>query len=209
MNEHHHVMLKAIMAGLFIGIAGLIFLSVENKIIGSILFSFGLLMVVSKGYYLYTGKVGYLLPFEKGYLLVLGKTLLGNFIGITSIGLLFRFSGMTSVITQANQLLSLKTSNLWYETLVLSILCGMMMYIGVQSYKVMKHDFLKVLIVIFAVVIFILARFEHSVANILYIALGNTWSWKVLLYVMIWVIGNGIGSILLNLAEVKLTKEIN
>ncbi|MBU1020062.1 MAG: formate/nitrite transporter family protein [Firmicutes bacterium] len=207
MNEHKNVMLKAIMAGLFIGIAGLIFLSVENKVIGSVLFSFGLLMVVSKGYYLYTGKVGYLLPYEKGYLLILGKTLLGNFIGITTVGLLFRFSGMTAVIVQANELFNLKISNLWYETLVLAILCGMMMYIGVQSYKVMKIDLLKVLMVMMAVIIFILAKFEHSVANMLYIAVGNTWSWKALLYVFIWVIGNGIGSIVLNLVEVRLAKE--
>ncbi|MDO9628414.1 MAG: formate/nitrite transporter family protein [Acholeplasmataceae bacterium] len=207
MNEHNNVMLKAIMAGLFIGIAGLIFLSVENRVIGAILFSFGLLMVVSKGYYLYTGRVGYLFPYEKGYLLIMGKTLLGNFIGITSVGLLFRFSGMTDVIVKANELFYLKTDNLWYETLVLSILCGMMMYIGVQSYRVMKLDILKVLMVIFAVVIFILAKFEHSVANMLYIAVGNTWSLKALLYVFIWVIGNGIGSIILNLVEVKLSKE--
>jgi formate transporter len=195
------------MAGLFIGIAGLIFLSVENKIIGSILFSFGLLMVVSKGYYLYTGKVGYLLPFEKGYLLVLGKTLFGNFIGITAVGLLFRFSGMTEVITSANELFLLKTNNLWYETFILSIFCGMMMYIGVQSFKVMKLEILKVLMVIIAVVIFILAKFEHSVANMLYIAVGNTWSWRALLYVFIWVIGNGIGSIVLNIVEVRLAKD--
>ncbi len=207
MNEHKNVMLKAIMAGLFIGIAGLIFLSVENKVIGSVLFSFGLLMVVSKGYYLYTGKVGYLLPYEKGYLLILGKTLLGNFIGITTVGLLFRFSGMTEVIVQANEIFNLKIGNLWYETLVLAILCGMMMYIGVQSYKVMKIDLLKVLMVMMAVIIFILAKFEHSVANMLYIAVGNTWSWKALLYVFIWVIGNGIGSIVLNLVEVRLIKE--
>lgn len=207
MNEHKNVMLKAIMAGLFIGIAGLIFLSVENKVIGSVLFSFGLLMVVSKGYYLYTGKVGYLLPYEKGYLLILGKTLLGNFIGITTVGLLFRFSGMTEVIVQANEIFNLKVGNLWYETLVLAILCGMMMYIGVQSYKVMKIDLLKVLMVMMAVIIFILAKFEHSVANMLYIAVGNTWSWKALLYVFIWVIGNGIGSIVLNLVEVRLIKE--
>lgn len=207
MNEHKNVILKAIMAGLFIGIAGLIFLSVENKVIGSVLFSFGLLMVVSKGYYLYTGKVGYLLPYEKGYLLILGKTLLGNFIGITTVGLLFRFSGMTAVIVQANELFNQKISNLWYETLVLAILCGMMMYIGVQSYKVMKIDLLKVLMVMMAVIIFILAKFEHSVANMLYIAVGNTWSWKALLYVFIWVIGNGIGSIVLNLVEVRLAKE--
>ncbi len=207
MNEHKNVMIKAIMAGLFIGIAGLIFLSVENRVVGSVLFSFGLLVVVAKGYYLYTGKVGYLLPYEKGYLFILGKTLLGNFIGITSVGLLFRFSGMTEIITSANELFNLKIANLWYETLVLAILCGMMMYIGVQSYKVMKLDLLKVLMVMMAVVIFILAKFEHSVANMLYIALGNTWSWRALLYVFIWVVGNGIGSILLNLVEVKLTKE--
>lgn len=198
------VLMKAMMAGIFIGVAGLIYLSVENKVLGAILFSFGLLMVVSKGYFLYTGKVGYLLPYSKGYLLVLGKTILGNLVGIGMVGLLFRFSGQELVINQAAQMIQLKLANAWYETLILAIFCGMMMYVGVQGYKAMKLDLLKVLIVIFAVTIFILAKFEHSIANMLYFFVGNTWSLKGIGYISLWIVGNGIGAVALNLVEVKL-----
>jgi nitrite transporter NirC len=192
---------KACLAGLFIGIAGLIYLSVDNKVIGAILFSFGLLMVVTKGYYLYTGKVGYLLPYTKGYLIVLLKTLLGNIVGIGFVGLLFRFAGIQSVIDAAETLSLAKLDHAWYETLILAVFCGMMMYVGVQGYKVMKLDIMKVLIVILAVTIFILSKFEHSIANMLYFFLGNTWSLQAILFTGLWIVGNGIGAVILNLLE--------
>ena len=192
---------KACLAGLFIGIAGLIYLSVDNKVIGAILFSFGLLMVVTKGYYLYTGKVGYLLPYTKGYLIVLLKTLLGNIIGIGFVGLLFRFAGIQSVIDAAETLSLAKLDHAWYETLILAVFCGMMMYVGVQGYKAMKLDIMKVLIVILAVTIFILSKFEHSIANMLYFFLGNTWSLQAILFTGLWIVGNGIGAVILNLLE--------
>ncbi len=192
---------KACLAGLFIGIAGLIYLSVDNKVIGAILFSFGLLMVVTKGYYLYTGKVGYLLPYTKGYLIVLLKTLLGNIVGIGFVGLLFRFAGIQSVIDAAETLSLAKLDHAWYETLILAVFCGMMMYVGVQGYKAMKLDIMKVLIVILAVTIFILSKFEHSIANMLYFFLGNTWSLQAILFTGLWIVGNGIGAVILNLLE--------
>lgn len=202
--KEERVILKAIMAGVFIGLAGLIYLSVIDKVLGAILFSFGLLIVVTKGYYLYTGKVGYLLPYSKGYLMILGKTLLGNLIGIGTVGILFRFSGQDHLITQAFDLVSAKLSNSWYETLILSIFCGMLMYVGVQGYKTMKLDGMKILIVILAVTIFILAKFEHSVANMLYLFLGWAWSLKAILYLGLWVFGNAIGAVILNLVEQKI-----
>jgi len=198
------ILLKAIMAGIFIGIAGLIYVSVENKVLGAVLFSFGLLMVVTKGYYLYTGKVGYLIPYEKGYVWLLVKTFFGNLLGIGLVGLLFKFTGKVDLIEQAAQIGELKLSSTWYQTLILAIFCGMMMYVGVQGYKTMKLDLMKVLVVIFAVTIFILAKFEHSVANLLYFFVGGTWSIKAMLYTLIWVIGNGIGAVILNVIEVKL-----
>jgi len=207
MNENH-IILRAVMAGLFIGIAGLIFLSVENKTLGALLFSFGLLMVVSKGYFLYTGKVGYALPYQKGYLNILLKTLLGNIIGIGAVGLIFQLSGMTEVITSAEMIFISKLSKTWYEAFILAIFCGMMMYVGVNGYKKYDNPILKVLIVIFAVVIFILAKFEHSIANLLYLFLGNHFTLASLLYVMIWIFGNALGAILLNLVDERLNQSI-
>lgn len=204
--QKERVLMKAMMAGIFIGIAGLIYLSVDNKVLGAILFSFGLLMVVTKGYFLYTGKVGYLLPYSKGYLLILGKTILGNIVGIGMVGLLFRFSGQETVINQALTIVGAKLGNTWYQTLILAIFCGMMMYVGVQGYKAMKIDLMKVLVVILAVTIFILAKFEHSIANMLYFFVGNAWSLRGIAYIGLWIMGNGIGAVFLNLIEVKLEK---
>lgn len=48
------------MAGAFIAIGGIIYLLLENKIIGSLLFSTGLYAVLTLGLNLFTGKVGYL-----------------------------------------------------------------------------------------------------------------------------------------------------
>ncbi len=202
-NEKVSIILKAILAGMCIGIAGLVYLSVENHIIGALLFSFGLLVIVGRGYFLYTGKVGYLIPYNKGYLLVLGITLLGNMIGIAVIAYLFRLTGISEVVTAGSDLFALKIEHAWYETLALAIFCGMMMYIAVDSFKIAKQDLVKVVVLIFAVMVFILAKFEHSIANMLYFFLSDTYTLKGVLYLLIMVFGNAIGSVMLRLLERK------
>ena len=109
-----NTLLKAILAGMCIGIAGLVYLSVENHIIGALLFSFGLLVIVSRGYFLYTGKVGYLIPYNKGYFLILIVTLLGNIIGIAIIAFLFRLTGISVVVAAGSDLFALKIEHAWY-----------------------------------------------------------------------------------------------
>lgn len=204
---HKNIILKAMMAGLMIGFAGIIYLSLENRIIGALFFSFGLLMVVSKGYFLYTGKVGYALPYEKGYLKILVQTLIGNVIGIMSLGLLFRFTGLSDIILKSEVIFLSKLDKSWYETLILAVFCGMMMYIAVENYKKLEIPLLKVLIVIMPVAIFILASFEHSVANMLYMSMSLTFTMKAMIYLILWIIGNAIGAVTLNLIEVKLVEQ--
>ena len=52
--------LKGISAGLMIAIGGCVFLACENRYVGAVLFSVALLSICCKGYYLFTGKVGFL-----------------------------------------------------------------------------------------------------------------------------------------------------
>ena len=52
--------LYAIMAGAFISMGGVVFLSLDNKIVGAFMFSLGLFAVCTLKYNLFTGKVGYL-----------------------------------------------------------------------------------------------------------------------------------------------------
>ena len=83
-------------------------------------------------YNLYTGKVGYLLPYTKGFLPIVLITLLGNIVGVATIAFLFRATGISAVVTAGSDIFALKIGHEWYETLALSILCGMMMYIAVD-----------------------------------------------------------------------------
>ena len=53
--------IKAIYAGIMISFGGIACLSVENHILGSFLFSFGLLTIVVQGFSLYTGKIGWVM----------------------------------------------------------------------------------------------------------------------------------------------------
>ena len=55
--------ISGIAAGLCISLGGAVFLACENKVVGAVAFTIGLLSICYYGLSLYTGKVGYL--FEK------------------------------------------------------------------------------------------------------------------------------------------------
>ena len=61
----------SILAGVSISIGGTVFLSLDNKIVGSIFFSLGLFAVCTFGFNLFTGKVGYIFEQKPSYLLFL------------------------------------------------------------------------------------------------------------------------------------------
>ena len=87
-KKHADYLIKGIFAGALIAIGGIAYLSVENKVAGSFLFSLGLLTVCMYGMNLYTGKIGYVLINKLDYLYELFIGLLGNFIGAFSVGIL-------------------------------------------------------------------------------------------------------------------------
>ena len=58
MRRYTKMFFLAVAAGLSIGVGGAVYLSVDHKVLGSVLFTVGLYAVVLNGLYLYTGKVG-------------------------------------------------------------------------------------------------------------------------------------------------------
>ena len=52
---------KSVAAGLMIGIGCIVYLSLESKIAGALLFSVGLFLICSFGMFLFTGKIGYII----------------------------------------------------------------------------------------------------------------------------------------------------
>lgn len=194
----------AFFAGIVVGIAGTIFSAMAgegNKVLGAFLFSGGLLLVCVHSLNLFTGKVGYVIDRKPIFLLDLLVMLIGNVLGAGLIALIVKMANITSVIESVEVLVSTKLSHEWWETLGLSILCGIMMYLAVEGWNRVKNDVAKTLLVVILAMIFLMAGFEHSIANIYYFMLNGTLDLKAFGYILLMLLGNGLGAILLNLVE--------
>ena len=189
-------LIKGIYAGIMIGIAGCVYLSVENHIVGSFLFALGLLTICMYGMNLYTGKIGYVLINKPKYLLELLFTLIGNFIGTFVVGKLLLLTRFKSIGEAAKKVGLIKLNDNLLSIFILSCFCGILMYIAVNNHKKISGEIGKYIGIFLCVMVFILSGFEHSVANMFYFSAGSLWSFKTLLYVLIMVLGNSVGSIL-------------
>lgn len=198
MEEKCKIFLKAILAGIMISIGGTIYLSLENKMIGAFLFSIGLFMICVNGYNLYTGKIGYIIERKKGYLIELLLTLIGNFTGTVASGLGLSLTRINPSIKEvAIKICTTKLNDSLLSILILSVFCGMLMYLAVDLYKT-RSDSSKYLGIFLGVTVFILSGFEHCVANMYYFTVADMWSSKTLLYVLVMILGNTLGSIIIS-----------
>lgn len=184
------ILIKAGYAGFMIGIGGIVYLSVENKIIASLLFSFGLLTIVTQGFYLYTGKIGFIKKWNE--LLDMAVIIAGNFIGTFIAAWI---ANMAHLNISSAELVDKKLNNNISNIFLLSVLCGVMMYLAIDNFKKAKN----ILFIIAPVMIFILSGFEHSVANMFYFHLAGVYHLKSLGYLLIMLLGNGIGAKLFDL----------
>jgi hypothetical protein len=72
---------SAVLAGISIGLGGLVFLAVDNRVAGAALFTIGLFVVCTFGLHLFTGKVCYALENDRAFALALPVIWLGNLCG--------------------------------------------------------------------------------------------------------------------------------
>ncbi|VEU82340.1 formate/nitrite transporter family protein [Acholeplasma hippikon] len=203
MKKYSEILLRAILAGLMIGLAGTVYLALKNTnaIVGAFLFSFGLLTICALDYKLYTGRVAYIIDNKPDYLIDILLIILGNLMGTVVVALIVKLSGYTSIINTAKHVADVKLDKTYIQMFAQAILCGIMMYLGVEGFKRFKNEFAKVLAVIFAVAIFILAGFEHSVANMYYFAAAGYVSFDVVIALIVMILGNGVGAIIFNFIE--------
>ena len=191
-------LLKSILAGIMIAIGGTVYLSLENKVFGSIFFTIGLFGVVVYSFNLYTGKIGYLINnFNFKYIKELIITLIGNFIGTFFVGFILRYTRIYSLINEnAIKIVNVKLSDSIYSILILSFFCGLLMYFAVNGYKEIK-DGGKYLAIFLGVIVFILCGFEHCIANMYYFTVANAWSFISFKYLLVMILGNSIGGCLI------------
>ena len=199
MKKYLDYLIKSIFAGIMIGIAGTVYLRVDNNLFGSFLFSIGLLVICMYGMNLFTGKVGYVLINKFNYIYELLITIVGNFIGTFLVARLVLLTRFKSISDKAVDLVNLKLNDNLLSIFILSMLCGILMYIAVNNYKKINNEIGKYSCIFMCVMVFILSGFEHSIANMYYISVANMINLKSLLYILIMLLGNSVGSILIAL----------
>lgn len=195
MKKAISVFLLAVLAGLAISIGGWIFLATEIKIAGALFFTVGLYVIVLNGLFLYTGKIGYLATVEdkRNYLPILLYTWLGNFCGTYLGAMALLCTKMRGLQETAKTISLAKLQQSPLSAFVLALFCGILMYVAVDGFKASKNP----LILFLCVSVFILAGFEHCVANMFYFSLSQVWSLKTFAYLLLMTLGNSVGGMLI------------
>lgn len=183
-----------IMAGLLITIGCCVYLGCNDvKWVGAILFSVALLTICIKGYSLYTGRIGFVLSnANKDYFSALFLGLLGNVIATAVVGIAVQYA-IPNLHDIALVMCEAKLTQQWWQTLIRGILCGVLMYVAVAVYKEKR----SIVGVLFAIPVFILSGFEHSIADMGYFAIGGIYSAKAFGFIWLVILGNSIGALIL------------
>ena len=201
------ILLNAVLSGLFIGLAGTVYLSVPNKFAGAFLFGFGLFTIVCYGFKLYTGAIGYLVDQGKkagAYAGTLAVIWIGNWIGTWFVGTMLRQSRIGAELSRkAAELCAVKNADSWQSLLILGLFCGLLMYLAVESFR-RKEEIPapgRILMVFLCVMVFILSGFEHCIADMFYYSAADGWNAGSFRTILIITAGNSLGGFLLPAAE--------
>ena len=175
--------LLAIMAGMFIAFAGVgaTFANVyaNSKLAGACIFPGGLAMVILAGSELFTGNCLLIIPLLKkeitfkDLLKNLGIVYIGNLVGALFVTLVCVYGGAfdgikTTVISTATAKATLD----FFPALLKGIACNVLVCIAVWMGFTAETAGGKILAIFFPIAIFVVAGFEHSVANMFYLPAG-------------------------------------
>ena len=176
-----------------IGLSCTVYLMAGNRYVGSFLFCIGLFTICTFGLSLYTGMAGYVI--RKENLAFLGIAWIGNLFGtILCSGIVS--SAIPDIAHLSEQMVLLRLTQTTHKTAILSILCGVLMYIAVETYKSgIKHRVPPCLGILLCVPTFILCGFEHSVADMFYLSASGYLRQSVT-HLAIVSIGNATGALI-------------
>jgi len=216
------LILNSIMAGFVLSMAAIasIFAPVwlETRILKSFIFSFGLLVIILFEMKLFTGMVANAAytPPKKWW--TLAVCLLFNALGCFVGAEIAKGAFGKEFITKAaktfadkivvDHVLELRggiyhisgSANISAGAMFLSaLLCGMCITIAILGCRAAKaKNFSATFFVVLPIMVFVLCGFEHSVANIIYVFMGNVyWNSQVWLLITMSVLGNVVGGVII------------
>ncbi len=192
-NDMKKSLFEGIVAGIYIGIGGIAFLSLENKIVGAVAFTIALLSICLTGAQLFTGKIGYMVySHKKADVISILGCIIGNAIGTFTCALV-AYVGKLPIRERAISLCAAKLEMSHLSAFFTAILCGVLMFTAVYAYKE-KHT---VAAIFFCVPVFILSGFEHSIADMFYFSATMQFNWRVLPFIIVVILGNTVGGMLM------------
>lgn len=181
------------------------------KLLGAITFSAALILIVLLGGELFTGTnlvmgvslyEGKASPLDA--LRVWVMAYLGNFVGIFVLSLILVGSGAAKDLLSSYLLLTVpaKLASPWYALLLKGVMCNFLVCVGVFAGFRLKSEAGKAIAIILPITTFVLAGFEHSIANMAYFSLYTLYFGTAQLpamgWSMLWVtLGNLLGGAVL------------
>ena len=209
-TEALRVAVLGILAGIAIGLGGYsnivakAYLENWGSVVGSFTFTFGMFLVCVLGFYLYTGKIGFVIDKAKDRFLNLALMLAGNALGAIGLGYLLSLIISSSAKEVALNIAEAKfASDGWnscYRLFLSAMMCGMLVFLAVYIYKNSQSVLLKIAGLSFPIFIFVLCGFDHVIANFFYFSVAKAWNGEALINIIYVLIGNSLGSIILYLA---------
>lgn len=192
------------LAGVMISAGGMVYLSCAAKgqpVAGAVLFAVGLFTVCAYGLALFTGRVGYLTVNPPSYLAELAAVWLGNAAGTLLCGLAARIA-LPGAAEGAAALTAAKLSQHPVQTVLLGLFCGLLMYIAVDHFR-KGAGCGRYLGIVLCVPAFILAGFEHCVADMFYLSAGasTAQAGACTVFLLLATAGNAAGAVLLPLGR--------
>lgn len=197
------IAISSLLAGILISLGATVFLGIRQgghsfgfHIVGAVFFTLGLYIIIHWKLWLYTGKVGFVSDYKARFWLALHLCLTCNLIGAVGFPALIKMTRLYAQIeTAAKPLVAAKLNDSPMSIFILSIMCGVMIYIAVKGHANFSYSLAKTIAVFLAIPTFIMCGFEHVIANAAYFTYAHVFSWKVVWYFVLMAVGNGIGSI--------------
>ena len=192
---------NGLMAGILVAIGGSVFIAcygegtILERAVGAFFFSVALLCICYKSYSLYTCKIGLMTEtHDRAAFSVLLWGLLGNAAATVLLGLSVRYA-IPNVAPAAETICTAKLAQDWWQVPLRGLLCGVLMYLAVSIYREKG----TATAILFCVPAFILAGFEHSIANMFYFGAAGMLNLESVGYLALVVLGNTAGGLLLPL----------
>ncbi len=197
------IAISSLLAGILISLGATVFLGIRQgghsfgfHIVGAVFFTLGLYIIIHWKLWLYTGKVGFVSDYKARFWLALLLCLTSNLIGAVGFPALIKMTRLyVQIETAAKPLVAAKLNDSPMSIFILSIMCGVMIYIAVKGHANFSYSLAKTIAVFLAIPTFIMCGFEHVIANAAYFTYAHVFSWKVVWYFVLMAVGNGIGSI--------------